>query len=81
MAKNGLNYYNISEIDIFVGDSPDKGRGVFTNQDVKAGQKILTELHSVLGPKQTSPFVCINCFDYINENTGRIINVKNSFSV
>jgi hypothetical protein len=79
MVKNGINSDN-STIDMSVGDSPDKGNGVFSNQDVKAGQNILTEVPSVIGPKQTSPFVCIDCFDYIDEKTGNIVNVKNSFS-
>ena len=56
---------------IEVKNSPGKGRGIFCTQTIKEGQKILVESPIVIGPKQASPFVCVNCFDYINEDTGK----------
>ena len=56
---------------IEVKESPGKGRGIFCVKTIKEGQKIFTESPTVIGPKQTSPFVCVDCFDYIDEQTGK----------
>ena len=56
---------------IEVKESPGKGRGIFCIKSIKEGQKILSESPTVIGPKQTSPFVCVDCFDYIDEQTGK----------
>ena len=56
---------------IEVKKSPGKGRGIFCTKAIKEGQNILIESPVVIGPKQASPFVCVNCFDYINEQTGK----------
>ena len=55
---------------INVQESCGKGLGVFAKGLIKEGQKIISEPPSVIGPKQTSPFVCVDCLDYINEQTG-----------
>ena len=61
---------------INVQESCGKGLGVFAKGLIKEGQKIISEPPSVIGPKQTSPFVCIDCLDYINEQTGNWYNHK-----
>ena len=53
-----------------IRESSGKGRGMFASKLVREGEKIITEPPCILGPKQTSPFVCVDCFDYINEQTG-----------
>ena len=57
-----------------VCESPGKGKGIFAVKKIPEGQKLITQKPTVLGPKQTSPFVCVECLDYINEQSGKIIN-------
>ena len=56
-------------------ESPGKGRGIFCIKSLKEGQKVMNESPTVIGPKQTSPFVCVDCFDYIDEQTGKILRI------
>lgn len=42
--------------------SADKGRGLFLLEPVCAGTLVLLEQAAVIGPKQTSPLVCLECF-------------------
>ena len=57
--------------DIFdVHESNGKGLGAFAGNKILEGTEIVTEKPSVIGPKQTSSFVCVDCFDYIDEQTG-----------
>ena len=56
-----------------IQESAGKGKGLFTIKTIKDGQKIITEPPIVIGPKMTSPFVCVDCFDYIDEQTGKMI--------
>ena len=55
-----------------VRDSAGKGKGIFTVKKIREGQELISQKPTVLGPKQTSPFVCVNCLDYINEISGRL---------
>jgi hypothetical protein len=41
---------------------PGKGMGLTVNEFVKRGQTIIEEKAAVIGPKQTSPLVCVECF-------------------
>jgi len=50
-----------------VRDSAGKGKGIFTVKKIPEGQELISQKPTVLGPKQTSPFVCVDCLDYINE--------------
>ena len=56
-----------------VRDSAGKGKGIFTVKKIPEGQELISQKPTVLGPKQTSPFVCVGCLDYINEISGRLI--------
>ena len=62
--------------DIFtkVCESPGKGKGIFAVKKIPEGQELITQKPTVLGPKQTSPFVCVECLNYINEQSGKINN-------
>ncbi|XP_059085622.1 SET domain-containing protein SmydA-8-like isoform X2 [Tigriopus californicus] len=42
--------------------SANKGRGAFLLEPVEAGNLVLLEQAAVIGPKQTSPLVCLECF-------------------
>ena len=53
-----------------IRDSDGKGKGIFTAKKITEGQEVICQAPTVLGPKQTSPFVCIDCLDYINEQSG-----------
>ena len=53
-----------------IKESAGKGLGAYADEFIKEGQSIISEKPAVIGPKQTSPFVCVDCFDYINEQTG-----------
>ena len=55
---------------IQVSESSGKGRGVFSVKQIKESDQVISEAPSVIAPKQSSPFVCVDCFDYINEQTG-----------
>ena len=55
-----------------VRESVGKGRGMFSASQINEGNKIIAEVPSVIGPKQTSPFVCVDCFDYIDEQSGKL---------
>ena len=55
-----------------VRDSAGKGKGIFTVKKIPEGQELISQKPTVLGPKQTSPFVCVDCLDYINEVSGRL---------
>merc|ERR1712012_1128898 len=56
--------------DIFdVHESNGKGLGAFAANKILEGTEIVTEKPSVIGPKKTSSFVCVECFDYIDEQT------------
>lgn len=46
----------------YIADSPNRGRGCFVKHGVKAGQTIIVETPTIIGPKQTSPLVCVDCF-------------------
>ena len=59
---------------IEVRESLGKGKGTFATQPIVEGEEIISELPSVIGPKQTSPFVCVDCFDYLQEQTGKSTN-------
>ena len=61
-----------------VRDSAGKGKGIFTVKKIPEGQELISQKPTVLGPKQTSPFVCVNCLDYINEVSGRFKAMKSS---
>lgn len=56
---------------IEIKESEGKGRGIFASKSIKEGEKIISEVPTIIGPKQSSPFVCIDCFDYIQEQTGK----------
>ena len=67
--------------DIFdVHESNGKGLGAFAANKVLEGTEIVTEKPSVIGPKQTSSFVCVDCFDYIDEQTGKLLISRNFYS-
>ena len=67
--------------DIFdVHESNGKGLGAFAANKVMEGTEIVTEKPSVIGPKQTSSFVCVDCFDYIDEQTGKLLISRNFYS-
>ena len=55
-----------------IKESAGKGLGAYADEFIKEGQSIISEKPAVIGPKQTSPFVCVDCFDYINEQTGTL---------
>ena len=55
-----------------VRDSVGKGKGIFTVKKIPEGQELISQKPTVLGPKQTSPFVCVDCLDYIDEVSGRL---------
>ena len=66
--------------DIFdVHESNGKGLGAFAANKVMEGTEIVTEKPSVIGPKQTSSFVCVDCFDYIDEQTGKLLISRNFY--
>jgi hypothetical protein len=54
-----------------VRDSAGKGKGIFTVKKIPEGLELISQKPTVLGPKQTSPFVCVDCLDYIDEVSGR----------
>ena len=56
-----------------VRESDGKGKGIFMVKNVPEGQELISQEPTVLGPKQTSPFVCVDCMDYITEESGRVI--------
>ena len=41
---------------------PGRGQGLQVHQAVPCGQTIVREKAAVIGPKQTSPLVCVECF-------------------
>ena len=55
---------------LVITESTGKGLGTYAKFFIQEGQSIISEKPAVIGPKQTSPFVCVDCFDYINEQTG-----------
>ena len=52
---------NAKPVKIEVIEIPGKGRGVVVREPVSCGQIILEEAPFILGPKQSSPLVCIEC--------------------
>ena len=41
---------------------PGRGKGLQVHETVKSGDVIIRESAAVIGPKQTSPLVCVECF-------------------
>lgn len=56
---------------IEIKESEGKGRGIFAAKSIEEGDKVISEVPTVIGPKQTSPFVCVDCCNYIQEESGK----------
>ena len=46
---------------------PGKGLGLVTTQPISAGQTLMVESAAVIGPKQTSPLVCVQCLHLMED--------------
>ncbi len=71
-VANGINGHQKDyEDNLEIRQIEGKGRGLFADRDIHEGTEIILEEATVLGPKQTSPFVCVECLCYIDETSGK----------